>query len=78
MSTIDIYMLQLRTNQLNPLVGSSYLSLPKFIESKKAIINVKNKDNKCFMYSILSTFEIKLDKIEFNKIFFKILEKKVV
>lgn len=36
--------------------GSSYLPLPKDIENKKAIINIKNSDNKCFAYSIISHF----------------------
>ena len=31
----------------------SYQKLPDLIFNKKAIINIKNKDNKCFMSSIL-------------------------
>ena len=34
-----------------PLRGSSYIPLPIKLRSKHAIINVKNKDNKCFMWS---------------------------
>ena len=37
-----------------PLTGSSYLALPNFIESKKACINVKNEDNRCFAYAVTS------------------------
>ena len=34
--------------------GSSYIKLPDFISSKLSIINIQNeKDNKCFMWSIL-------------------------
>ena len=34
-----------------PLKGSSYLELPTFLKnSSKGLINLKNKDNKCFMW----------------------------
>ncbi|XP_054713577.1 uncharacterized protein LOC129223038 [Uloborus diversus] len=46
--------LELRINKYNPLRGSSYIELPDKIKNKKAIINVKNEDNICFMWSILS------------------------
>jgi hypothetical protein len=37
-----------------PLKGSSYIPLPIRLRSKHAIINVKNKDNNLFMWSILA------------------------
>ena len=37
-----------------PLNGSSYIDLPKEIKSKGAIINVHNRDDRCFEYAILS------------------------
>ena len=36
------------------LKGSSYSELPEFIKRKKAIINVYNEDDRCFLYSILA------------------------
>ena len=33
---------------------SSYKNLPKEIENTKACIHVKNKDNKCFIWSLLA------------------------
>ena len=33
--------------------GSSSLPLPDWIANKKAIVNIKNKDNKCFIWCIL-------------------------
>ena len=44
----------MKINIYKLLKGSSYIDLPKNIKSKKAIINVKNKDNKCLMWSISS------------------------
>ena len=37
--------------QYAPLVGSSFIELPKELSSpKKGLINLRNKDNKCFMW----------------------------
>src|SRR5204862_1089701 len=32
----------------------SYIPTPKALKSKRAILNIKNKDNKCFLYCVLS------------------------
>ena len=32
--------------------GSSYIDLPLWIKNKKACINIKNDDNKCFMFYV--------------------------
>ena len=32
--------------------GSSYTSLPKYIQSKNATVNIKNKDDKTFLYCL--------------------------
>ena len=33
--------------------GSSYIKSPEWVASKKAIINQKNEDDRCFQYSII-------------------------
>ena len=38
-----------------PLRGSSYLPLPKKLIDTHAIINIQNKDEKCFIWSILAS-----------------------
>ena len=40
--------------KFNPLVGSSYLPLPDHIKLKRACINIKNTDQKCFLWSVLA------------------------
>ena len=30
-----------------------YISLPNFIQNKNAVINIKNEDDKCFLWSVL-------------------------
>lgn len=50
----EILHLDLNMAQYTPVKGSSYIPLPKILGSKKAIINIKNSDNKCFMWSVLA------------------------
>ena len=51
-----------------PLKGSSYLDLPDKLKSKKAIINVKNNDQKCLMWALLSALHpAKKDPQRVNK-----------
>ena len=45
--------LEMHTVAYKPLGGGSYIELPKQIETKKAIINMKNEDDKCFSWSVL-------------------------
>lgn len=46
--------LVVEVNKYDPLRASSYIKLPKFLQDKHAIINVKNDDDKCFMWAVLS------------------------
>lgn len=39
---------------MKPDIGSNYLPLPAKLARKKAIINVQNTDQKCFMWSVLA------------------------
>ena len=50
----EIIEVQINTAEYQPLLGSSYIALPKLISDKKAVINVQNNDQKCFMWSFLS------------------------
>ena len=43
-------------DRFNPTRGGSYIELPKYIADKKACINIKNDDNKCFKYSVQCGF----------------------
>ena len=49
-----IESLYINSIRFDPLSGSSYCKLPKHIENSQGIINVVNKDDKCFAYSILA------------------------
>ena len=40
--------------EYTPIGGSSYIELPKDVYDTKSIVNVKNEDQACFMWSILA------------------------
>ena len=48
-----IIKLELHTVSYRPLRGNTWIPLPKELADKKAIINMKNQDNKCFMWNVL-------------------------
>ena len=45
--------LEIHIVEYNPTKGSTYIPLPDWITNKKAIVNIKNKDEKCFIWCIL-------------------------
>ena len=49
----EVFSLEIHINDYKPIKGSTYIPLPDFIMRKKAIINMENKDNKCFLWSVL-------------------------
>ena len=59
-SIIDI---KLYTAEWVPLNASSYMELPTYLKNKRAIINMKNKDDKCFLWCVLRA----LNPVEKNK-----------
>ena len=59
---VEIENLTLHTSIWDPLKASSYIKLPKELKNKKAIINMKNKDDKCFMWCVLRALNPSKDK----------------
>ena len=49
----EVKRLEIHTVDYKPMRGSSYIPLPEFIKKKHAIINMENKDDKCFFWSVL-------------------------
>ena len=45
---LDLHLLE-----FDPLQVTSYIPLPTCIQNRKAVINIKNKDEKCFLWSDL-------------------------
>ena len=48
-----VVRLDIHTVEYNPTKGSSYIPLPVWITNKKAIVNIQNKDDKCFLWCVL-------------------------
>ncbi|PFX14747.1 hypothetical protein AWC38_SpisGene21073 [Stylophora pistillata] len=60
--------LDLHTVKYTPLKGSSYIKLPNFLADKKAIINMKNKDNECFKWCVTRALNpVKKDQERISK-----------
>ena len=49
----SIINLTLHTAKWDPLNAGSYIDLPANLKNKKAIINMKNQDDKCFLWCVL-------------------------
>ena len=50
----SVIKFELHTVSYKPLRGETWIPLPKELADKKAIINMQNKDNKCFLWCVLS------------------------
>ena len=48
-----VIKLVLHTTRWDPVNAGSYIELPPELKNRKAIINMKNQDDKCFMWSVL-------------------------
>ena len=48
----EVLSLEIHTVDYKPMKGSSYIPLPDCIMKKKAIVNIQNRDQKCF-FSVL-------------------------
>ena len=59
---VEVENLTLHTDIWDPIKASSYIDLPKELKNKKAIINMKNKDDKCFMWCVLRALNPSKDK----------------
>ena len=47
----QIEKLKFNYDKYNPTRGGKFITLPKWVSTKKACINIQNKDDKCFMCS---------------------------
>jgi len=50
----EIVKMEVNSVEYVPLSGSSYVPLPANILKKRAVLNIHNKDQKCFIWSILA------------------------
>ena len=61
---VSVIKLVLHVTRWEPLYGGSYIPLDPYIANKKAIINMKNEDDKCFMWCVLRALYPKNDHPE--------------
>ena len=48
----SVYALYYHLNKISLNRGGSYINSPKWMKNKKATINPKNNDNRCFQYAV--------------------------
>lgn len=63
-------------SRYQPVRGGSYIPTPKKIHTKKAVVNVKNNDNKCFVWSVLAALH-PVDKHSYRVSQYKQYEKEL-
>ena len=49
----EVLNLEIHTVDFKPMKGSSYIPLSDFVRNKNAVVNLKNRDQKCFLWRIL-------------------------
>ena len=54
-----VIKLVLHTTRWEPVNAGSYIELPQELKNRKAIINMKNQDDKCFMWCVLRALNLK-------------------
>ena len=54
MRSSRIEKLSIKTAKSKAIIGGSYIPLPEFIQNKRACVNIKNTDEKCFIWSLLA------------------------
>ena len=59
-----VIKLVLHTTKWDTINAGSYIELPQALKNKKAIINMKNQDDKCFMWSVLRALNPKDNHLE--------------
>ena len=53
-----VLSLDIHFTDFQPLHGSTFLPLPRKIETKKAVINMKNDDDQCFKWSVVRALNL--------------------
>jgi len=51
---LKIVRLDMYIDRYEPIKGRGYVELPKWITRKKAVINIQNQANLCFLYAVES------------------------
>ena len=59
---VEVENLTLHMDKWDPVKASSYIDLPKELKNKKALINMENEDNKCFLWCVLRALNPSNDK----------------
>ena len=56
---LKVESLALHVDKWDPIKASSYIVLPDYLSKRGGIINMKNEDNKCFLWCVLRALNLK-------------------
>ena len=59
----SVEKLDVCTYRYSPIQASNFIPTPKWIADKKAVINIKNDDGRCFEYSVLAALRLEKENI---------------
>ena len=65
----SVQLMYYKSHKVNFKRGGSYIDSPDWIKNKKAIINPKNEDDKCFQYifnTFLTTVALNYEKTKYS------------
>ena len=57
---VKVESIHIMYNKYNPTRAGQYIELPTWVKSKRACINIQNKDEKCFKYCVECAYHKKL------------------
>ena len=61
---VKVSEIHMMYNKYNPTRAGKYINLPKWIASKKASMNIKKKDEKCFKYAIHHNVSVNVFEVD--------------
>ncbi|XP_063419676.1 uncharacterized protein LOC134704824 [Mytilus trossulus] len=65
----SVEKLEIHLNQFKPLKGASFIPTPSALAKKKAIVNVKNEDDRCFQWAVLAAlYHEEVDQKSTNRV----------
>ena len=73
----EVLRLDVNVGRFQPLKGKSYFKLPNHLKKKRAVINIQNKDDFCFLWCVLAALypaKIHPERVSHYKKFLKNLD----
>ena len=77
----NFHSIKMYISKYIPCAGAAYIPTPTKLEKKKCLVNIKNTDSKCFIYSVISSLYPVVSKHGYtsrNFRYYKHFEKRII